>query len=177
MLARRRAWLVPLEALVLSGPAAIGLGACGGGSQVVVRAPPASSATTVPRTAAPTARAPAARAPVSGQQITVTPDRGLRSPQTVLVEASGFSPNESLVMNECAAKGQRTGPGDCNLSAMQVVTSDASGRVVVQFTVVRGPFGSDHVVCGPAQPCLVSVSQATYSPTQQASTRIHFAPG
>jgi hypothetical protein len=106
----------------------------------------------------------------------VTPDNGLRSPQTVLVKARGFSPNEVLVVNECAAKGQKTGPGDCNLSAMQTVTSDASGRVVVQFSVVRGPFGSNHVVCGPAQACLVSVSQASYSPTQQASTRIYFAP-
>lgn len=99
----------------------------------------------------------------------------MRSPETVLVKASGFSPNELLVVNECAAKGQKTGPGDCNLGAMQSVTSDAAGRVVVEFSVVRGPFGSAHVVCGPAQGCLVSVSQASYSPTQQASARIHFA--
>lgn len=160
---------------------AAGLAACGGGTPSVVNSGPSGpAATTSPTTAAPTTTtptttAPTGTAPPGGQHVTVTPDRGLGASATVRVEATGFSPHESLVVNECAAKAQATGPADCNLAAMQTVTSDASGHLVAEFTVVRGPFGANRVVCGPSQPCLVSVSQATFSPTEEASARIRFA--
>jgi hypothetical protein len=108
------------------------------------------------------------------QAVKVIPATGLMSTQSVLVMASGFSPNESLVVTECAAKGSATGPGDCNLANMQSVASDPGGRVSVEFTVTKGPFGSNNVVCGPNQACLVSVSQASPSPTQEADTQISF---
>jgi hypothetical protein len=92
----------------------------------------------------------------------------------VLVTASGFSPGESLVVTECAAKGAATGPGDCNLTKVKSVTSDAGGRVSVGFTVTKGPFGANNIVCGPSQGCLVSVSQATPTPTQEADAPISF---
>jgi hypothetical protein len=57
---------------------------------------------------------------------------------------------------------------------MQTVASDARGRVDVQVTVTKGPFGADNIVCGPAQACLISVTQATPSPTQEADTPITF---
>jgi hypothetical protein len=57
---------------------------------------------------------------------------------------------------------------------MQSVTADTSGPVSVEFTVSKGPFGSNNIVCGPSQACLISVSQATPSPTQEADTRISF---
>ena len=108
----------------------------------------------------------------------MTPATGLKSGQKVLVQASGFSPGESLVVTECAAKGTATGPGDCDLNGMQSVTSDASGRVKVDLTVTKGPFGANNIVCGPAQACLISVTQATPSPTQEADTPITFGlPG
>src|SRR5262249_61496325 len=77
------------------------------------------------------------------QQVTVTPATGLKSTQTVAVQASGFSPGESLVVTECAAKGTATQPGDCNLTGIKNVTADASGRVRVGFTVLKGPFGAN----------------------------------
>lgn len=161
-----------LAAVVVS--MAAGVAACGGGSSSVVNSGTSgapSSTTSVPPT---TASPPPTTGPSGSQSVTVAPDHGLHSPQTVLVKGSGFSPNEQLVVNECAAKGSATGPGDCNLTGMQPVTSDATGRVVVEFTVVRGPFGANHIVCGPTQRCLVSVNQATVSPTEQAAAFISF---
>jgi TrwC relaxase/Neocarzinostatin family len=109
-----------------------------------------------------------------GQQVTVTPATGLQSGQQVQVQASGFAPSESLVVTECAAKGTATGPRDCDLTGMQGVTSDASGRVKIEFTITKGPFGANNIVCSPAQACLISVTQATPSPTQEADAPITF---
>jgi Neocarzinostatin family len=109
-----------------------------------------------------------------GQQVTVTPATGLQSGQQVQVQASGFSPSESLVVTEGAAKGTATGPGDCDLTGMQGVVSDASGRVKNEFTITKGPFGANNIVCSPAQACLISVTQATPSPTQEADAPITF---
>ena len=92
----------------------------------------------------------------------------------MLVQASGFSPGEALVVTQCAAKGTATGPGDCDLSGMRSVTADAGGRVSIEFTVSKGPFGANNIVCGPAQACLISVTQATPSPTQEADAPISF---
>lgn len=138
-----------------------------GGSPVTRPGPPTS--TTASTTASTTVPSP------TTQTVTVTPAVGLKSPQTVLVRASGFSPGESLIVAECAAKGGSTGPGDCDLSRMQSVTADSGGTVSVEFTVTKGPFGANAVVCGPTQACLVSVTQATLSPTQEADARINFA--
>lgn len=136
--------------------------------------PPAtasSATTTAPATAGGTPSTPAGG---TKQQVTVTPATGLKSPQTVLIQASGFSAAEPLVVTECAAKGTATGPGDCDLTGLRNVTADASGRVKVEFTVRKGPFGSNNIVCGPAQECLVSVTQATLSPTEEADAPISF---
>jgi hypothetical protein len=93
----------------------------------------------------------------------------------VSIKASGFSPNESLAVTECANKGANTGEGDCNLGGMAFTTSNASGDVSLQFTVVKGPFGSNKIVCSPTQSCLVSVSQASLQPTQEADGPITFS--
>jgi len=145
--------------------------ACGGGKATIVR-PPSSSAPALTTTT--TTTAPPTTPPAGSQQVTVTPATGLSSGQHVTVSASGFSPNEALVVTECAAKGAATGPGDCNLSGMATTSSDSSGHVEVDFVVTKGPFGGNGIVCGPAQPCLVSVTQATPSPTQEADTPISF---
>ena len=104
----------------------------------------------------------------------MTPHTGLKNGQKVHVVAAGFSPNETLGVIECADKGNSTGEGDCNISALQTVTSDTDGRVVADFTVVVGPFGSNNVSCSKAAPCLVSVSQQTLAPTEEANAGISF---
>jgi len=102
------------------------------------------------------------------------PASGLVSGQIVSVSGSGFSPSEGLVVTECAAKGVNTGMGDCNLDAIVTTSSDPSGHVQVNFTVSKGPFGSNQIVCGAQQRCLVSVTQATLAPKEEADTPISF---
>lgn len=161
---------VVIGALVLAG--------CGSGSKssvVTSASPPPPTATSVaPSASAPTSGSTAPGA--SGQQaVTITPSSGLKSGQTVHVVATGFSPNEALVVNECADKGQNTGPGDCNLEGLVQAMSDASGKVETDYTVTTGPFGANKIVCSATQACLLSVSQATPSPTEEADVQLRFS--
>ncbi len=158
----------PVAAVVI----AAALSACSSGSSNVVRTPtapaPSSSSLSSPASTTP----PAAGKPT----VTVSPATGLQDKQIVLVKASGFSPNEALQVIECADKGTKTGAGDCNLSGMLAVTSDATGNVRAQLRVLRGPFGGNKIVCGSTQHCLVSVTQASLAPTEEADGPIEFAP-
>ena len=106
--------------------------------------------------------------------MTITPSTGLKSPATVQVTATGFSPNASLVVTQCASRGNATGPGDCNLAGIKTVTANSTGQVTTQMTVIKGPFGANHIVCSSTQSCLVSVNPATPSPTQEADAPITF---
>jgi hypothetical protein len=48
--------------------------------------------------------------------------------------------------------------------------------VTVQFTAVKGPFGSNNIVCSSSQPCIISLADAgSASPTEVASGDITFA--
>ncbi|MCL6538803.1 MAG: hypothetical protein K6T28_09515 [Acidothermus sp.] len=98
----------------------------------------------------------------------------MKDGQTVHVTASGFSPNESLVVEECADKGTNTGPGDCDLEGLVQVTSDANGNVTADYKVKKGPFGANHIVCSATQPCLLSVTQPTPNPSEEADVRLNF---
>jgi hypothetical protein len=144
------------------------LTSCGGGSSTVVRPP--STVATQSTSATPTAT-------TSGpakQTLTVQPSTITSSAATVHLVAVGFSPGEALVVTECAVKGTKTTSADCNLAKLTSVTADANGRVELNFEVVKGPFGDNHIVCGARQACLVSVTQAALSPTEEADAVIHF---
>jgi hypothetical protein len=148
------------------------LAACGGSGKGLAIRPPVSSS---PAPAPTTSALPTTTPPAGSQTVTVTPDTGLTSGQRVTVTGSGFSSNAALVVTECAAKGAFTGPGDCNLGGMATTASDASGHVQVDLLVTKGPFGANAIVCSAAQPCLVSVTQATLSPTEEADAPISFS--
>ncbi len=150
--------------LALAG--ALILAACGSSGHGTSSQTTGATGTTATRA---TSKAP------GGQHLTVTPSQGLKSPATVQVTATGFSPGESLVVTQCANKGSATGPGDCNLAGVQTVTANSAGQVHAQITVIKGPFGSNHIVCSISQSCLVSVSQPTASTSQEADAPITFA--
>jgi hypothetical protein len=151
---------------------AAALSACSSGSSNVVRTPTAQA----PSSSSPSSSASTTSAAAGKPAVKVTPATGLQDKQIVLVSASGFSPNEELQVIECADKGTKTGAGDCNLSGMLAVTSDATGNVRTQLRVLRGPFGGNKIVCGSTQHCLVSVTQASLAPTEEADGAIEFAP-
>lgn len=133
------------------------------------------------RTAAPTTLPPPSRAssPTTTlapgtQTLTVTPSSGLSSPATVQVKAAGFTPGENLVVVECANKGKATTQADCNLTGIEAVKAGSAGQVAAKFKVTKGPFGTGHIRCASAGSCVVSVTQETPSPTQEATAPISF---
>lgn len=159
--------------LVATVVAAVVLAGCGSSSPSVVRAPtgsasaPSASVGSTPGTTRPSGRVrPAVR---------IVPSTGLRNRQQVQVHGSGFSPGESLQVVQCASRGNATGPGDCNLSGMVSVSADSAGRVTTTLTVLRGPFGTNRIVCSAHAPCLVSVTQASLHPSEEADALIRFA--
>jgi hypothetical protein len=148
--------------------------ACGGGSDKVVRppdSPTATTATSPPATATPTATASRVpRHPVAA----VRPATGLVEGQSVAVTGSGFSPGIGLVVVQCLDRGTATGSADCNLSGLVSVQSDAAGKVATSLKVSKGPFGNPPVLCSRTQRCLVSITEATLSPTEEADAAISF---
>ena len=163
---RSRSWNVIL--LLVGGCT---LAACGSSGHSSSSPTTATTATTAPSAAS---TAPPA-APAGGQHVTITPSQGLHSPATVHVTGTGFSPGEALVVAQCASKGTATTPGDCNLAGVQAATADSAGRVSATLTVIKGPFGTNHIVCSTSQPCLVSVTQPTASTSQEADAPITFS--
>jgi hypothetical protein len=135
----------------------------------------AAPATTT--TAAPTTTTTVASTTTTvGQNMTITPDTGLHDLQVVTVNGTGFTPGEKDIgVNECADKGNNTMAGDCDLAGTKTVIPDASGNITLQFTVKKGPFGGNNIVCSAAQKCLVSISQLVASPTESASLDIAFS--
>lgn len=162
---------IVVAALVLTG--------CGGSSKSVVR-PPAPNTSSTSSSATPStspSTVPSSKTSTTSAHptVAVVPDHGLVDRQRVQVSARGFTPGGALNVIECAQKGTATGPGDCNLAAMTPVTADTAGQVSVSFVVVRGPFGGNQIVCSATQPCLISVTQASLNPTEEADAEIAFA--
>lgn len=168
------AFLVVSVGLLLAG--------CGSSQPTTVRPPAASVTPSSGRSSHPAPTTTASRptvapsSPVARQpRLSVVPASGLRDQQAVRLTATGFTPGEALQVVECAQKGSATGPGDCNLTGMLGASADASGRVVTEFRVSSGPFGANHIVCSARQPCLISVTQASLMPTEEADAVISFA--
>ena len=107
--------------------------------------------------------------------MTVTPSTGLKDGQVVHVVGKGFTPGATRGVIECADKGDATGSGDCNLGGIKTGPASADGTVTIDFPVKKGPFGSNNVVCGPAQKCLLSLSDLTATPKELATENISFA--
>lgn len=143
--------------------------ACSGSSDQVVR-PPSSSAPTASSTPTPAQTSAGPR-----QQVAVAhPATGLVEGQSITVTGRGFSPGKGLVVVECLDRGTATGSGDCNMSALVSAQADAKGDVTAQLKVSKGPFGNPPVLCSQAHPCLVSITEAALSPTEEADAPIAF---
>ncbi len=153
--------------------AVLTMAGCSSGSKDVVHAP----STPLPSSSSASSATPSAsESRASKLSAKVTPATGLTDKQQVQVDAVGFTAGEALTVIECAQKGNATGPGDCNLSGMTPATADGLGNVSLRLTVLRGPFGANKIVCSAKQPCLISVTQASLKPTEEADAPISFAP-
>jgi hypothetical protein len=63
----------------------------------------------------------------------------------------------------------------CNAAGYQQTAADATGTATFDFTVVKGPFGTNNVVCGPSQQCYIAISNVTSNQVQGAMGNISFA--
>ncbi len=162
-----------LAGVALAGTAAVLLAGCGGGSAPVVRPPATGSGapTSTGRAAAPATTTRAGIHP----SIRVVPASGLHDGQLIALHGRGFPAGAQLQVIECADRGNRTGPGDCNLAGMRAVVANADGTVSARLTVVRGPFGGNGISCSARQKCLVSMTQASLTPQYEADAPIDFA--
>jgi len=163
---------------LLAGVAVTGTAACGSSSPDVVQHPgttPPAATTATSSPASPSTAAPTTGRPAGQPAVQVVPSTELKNGQSVLVRGTGFSPAQPYTVIECAQKGNATGPGDCNVPAMLTVTADAHGVVQTRLRVLKGPFGANGIVCSATQACLISVTQASLSPTQEADRSITFA--
>lgn len=146
--------------------AALLLAACGGGKAASSTPPKSSSTSATTSTSTPAGRI---------QRLTVTPASGLRTGESVHLRATGFSPNEHLVVTECANKGTKTSAADCNITHLAPVTSNGSGVVTGTYTVTKGPFGAGRVVCAKPRSCILSVTQESPTPTEDATATLSFS--
>jgi hypothetical protein len=154
-----------IAALVSVGALALAGCSSGGGSK-------SSTSSTSPEASAATTTTGAA----SAQSVTITPSTGLTDGQTVQVVGKGYSAGKMYGLTECANKGQSTTAGDCDLRTIKVATADSSGTVTAQYTVAKGPFGSNNIVCTNPPGCIVSVADAgSANPTDVADATIAFA--
>jgi hypothetical protein len=109
------------------------------------------------------------------QTVAIAPSTALKSGQNIHIEARGFTPNQSgLGIVQCADSKGGSDAGNCNLGGIKVVTSDASGNVSADFTVVTGPFGGNGRRCSAQDLCVLSVSQLSLTPAEVASGPIAF---
>src|SRR3954469_1394269 len=83
--------------------------------------------------------------------LTITPAKGLTNGQEVQIKGTGFTPNASLGITQCADLGDKTGAGDCDLGAIKAVTADADGNVSATYAANAGPFGENQRSCNAQQ--------------------------
>ena len=149
----------------------LGLAACGSSSKsstATTAAPATTAAATTATSGSTSSTAPA-------QTVTITPSTGLTDGQVVHIVGKGYTPGKQMGVTECADKGNATGAGDCNLRGIKVATPDSSGTVTIDYPVVKGPFGSNSVVCSASLKCLVSVATAgSANPDEVATANISF---
>ena len=60
---------------------------------------------------------------------------------------------------------------------IKVAPSDGSGKVEIDYTVNKGPFGANNIVCSPQQRCTLKLSELKGGDdVEQATASIEFAP-
>jgi Neocarzinostatin family len=111
----------------------------------------------------------------STPRMSVDPCEGLTDQQTVTVYAAGFTAGKTVGINQCSTETDDTGSG-CNLEGLKTMKIGADGTASSDYTVVKGPFGKDNVVCSPPTQCLLSVGELAAGDVERAdAVDINFA--
>ncbi len=123
-------------------------------------------------TTAPTTPGPAPASGLGSQSITLTPATGLHDGEVIHIVATGYVPGVDYYSMECRAGSYVA--DDCNTGEFDSTTADMSGTVTLDYKVVKGPFGAHHVICSPAQPCMIGVAGGQGNDVRAASTNLDF---
>jgi hypothetical protein len=131
--------------------------------------PRASASST---TIAPTVPLPVAITAPSLQKITLQPATGLHDGEVIHIVANGYTPGVQYYSMECKADSYVA--GDCNTAEFEMATADASGTVKLDYQVLKGPFGANHIICSGAHPCMIGVAGGAGNNERAASTNLDF---
>ena len=146
-----------------------------------------SRPTTVRRTSTTHATAPTSHTTgthtvgPSSATITVTPSTNLADGQTVTVRGAHFKPGVSVIIVECVNHGANTQNTDCTgngglFGIPPGFTPSASGTFTQTFVVHKSfsGIGGGSNTCSSSSPCIISVTEATNNPSEEADAPIRF---
>ncbi len=163
------------------GVVALTLAACGSSSSKSDTKPKASSTTTTTTADVEASLVGCKAGPpdpgtkASTPRMSVDPCESLTDGQTVKVYAAGFTAGKTVGINQCSTETDDTGSG-CNLEGLKTMQIGSDGTASSDYTVVKGPFGKDNVVCSPPTQCLLSVGELAAGDVERADgVDINFA--
>lgn len=117
----------------------------------------------------------------SSATITVTPSTNLADGQTVTVRGAHFKPGVSVIIVECVNHGANTQNTDCTgngglFGIPPGFTPSASGTFTRSFVVHKSfsGIGGGSNTCSSSSPCIISVTEASNNPSEEADAPIRF---
>jgi len=110
----------------------------------------------------------------SGPAIEVTPTSGIKAGDQITVNASGFSPDLSIVIAQCGPA--VTDISDCDVPGAKFVKTDAAGNASATLAAIVGKVGENAHPCDAANQCLIIASEPTPdAAAQRAELLVSFA--
>lgn len=117
----------------------------------------------------------------SSAAITVVPSTGLTNGQTVTIHGTHFKPGVSIIIVECVDKGANTQQTNCTggsgLFGIPAGFRPAADGTFTRKFVVHKSFsgiGGGYNTCSSSSPCIISVTEPTNNPTEEADAHIYF---
>jgi Neocarzinostatin family len=143
------------------------------GSSVPPTTPPIPVPTTPTKQTTTTTTTAIVPPPLCVPTLTVIPSAELADGQTVVVNGTGFTPNDSVGMAECASSA--VSPSNCDLSTVQFAQTDSTGAFSTDYTVTRDITANDTNIDCALTPCLLGAADLSdYS--IDAAAAISFNP-
>jgi hypothetical protein len=91
-----------------------------------------------------------------GQDMLFKPAQGLLNGQVIHIVATGFTPGLQYGSMEC--KAGSFVESDCDVSGFQTATANTSCTLTIDYTALKGPFGSHNIVCKTAETCEIGIA-------------------
>lgn len=114
--------------------------------------------------------------------ITVTPSTNLAEGQTVTVRGARFKPGVSIIIVECVNHGANTQNTNCTgngglFGIPPGFTPSANGTFTKTFVVHKSfsGIGGGYNTCSSSSPCIISVTEASQNPSEEADAPIRFS--